>query len=93
MKFLFLGLTFLSLTAFADNYVSPYLQQDGTSVQGHYRTDPNSTLNDNYSTRGNVNPYTGNPGTKPRDNEIQRQEYSPNTQRNIYDNNFNSRGW
>ena len=27
------------------------------------------TRNDNYSTRGNVNPHTGEPGTKPRDGE------------------------
>ena len=25
------------------------------------------TRDDNYSTQGNVNPYTGQPGTKPRD--------------------------
>lgn len=92
MKFLFLGLTFLSFTAFADNYVTPYTQLDGTNVQGHYRTDPNSTRNDNYSTRENVNPYTGEIGSKPRDNEVQQQQYSPYNQRNFYDSNFNTRG-
>jgi hypothetical protein len=49
-------------SAFAQVYVRPYTRSDGTTVQGHYRTPPNNTLLDNYSTRGNVNPYTGKPG-------------------------------
>lgn len=53
----------------SDVYVHQYMRSDGTVVQGHYRTAPNSTRNDNYSTRGNVNPYTGKAGTKPRDGE------------------------
>ena len=50
-------------SAFAQTYVRPYTRSDGTTVQGHYRTAPNNTILDNYSTRGNVNPYTGKPGT------------------------------
>lgn len=34
-------------------------------VKGHYRTRPNNTINDNYSTVGNINPYTGKAGTVP----------------------------
>ena len=37
--------------------------QDGTSVQPHMRTIPTPTPMDNYSTKGNVNPYTGKEGT------------------------------
>lgn len=33
----------------------------------YIRTSPNHTKNDNYSTKGNVNPYTGEEGTKPGD--------------------------
>jgi hypothetical protein len=51
-----------SLTVIADEYVGPHVRQDGTFVQGHYRTDANETRIDNYSTRGNVNPYTGQKG-------------------------------
>jgi len=29
------------------------------------RTAPNGTQKDNFSTKGNVNPYTGQRGTKP----------------------------
>lgn len=50
-----------------DHYVQGYTRSDGTYVQPHYQTNPNATRNDNYSTQGNVNPYTGQPGTKPRD--------------------------
>jgi len=35
-------------------------------VQPHYQSSPNGTVNDNYSTQGNVNPYTGAYGTRPR---------------------------
>ncbi len=45
-----------------DVYVEPYIKSDGTVVQGHYRTQPNSTTLDNYSHKGNINPYTGKRG-------------------------------
>lgn len=48
-------------------YVNGYYRSNGTYVQGHYRTLPNDTRNDNWSTVGNVNPFTGEAGTKPRD--------------------------
>lgn len=44
--------------------VSPYAKSDGTFVQGHYRTSPNATRTDNYSTRPNINQYTGKLGTR-----------------------------
>ena len=49
-------------------HVNGYTRSNGTYVQSHERTTPNSTRNDNWSTIGNVNPYTGIEGTKPRDN-------------------------
>lgn len=49
--------------------VSAHYTRKGTFVQAHMRTSPNDTKNDNFSTRGNVNPYTGKAGTKPRDGE------------------------
>ncbi len=51
-------------SAGADQYVSPYVRSDGTVVQGHMRSSPDSTRFNNYSTRGNTNPYTGQPGYK-----------------------------
>ncbi|NEW93033.1 hypothetical protein [Rhodopseudomonas sp. BR0M22] len=44
--------------------VSPYVNSHGTYVQGSQATNPNNTQMDNYSTRGNVNPYTGAVGTR-----------------------------
>jgi len=60
-------------SAFAtEHYVSAYTKKDGTYVPGHYQTDSNNTRNDNYSTRGNYNPHTGEQGTKPRDEDRNR---------------------
>jgi hypothetical protein len=50
------------------HYVQGYVRQDGTYVAPHYQTNPNGTTSDNYSTKGNVNPYTGQAGTKPDTN-------------------------
>jgi len=40
-----------------------YFRRDGTYVHPYHATNPNSTGTDNYSTKGNVNPWTGQPGT------------------------------
>lgn len=45
-----------------DVFVKGYYRKDGTYVQSHYRTVPNNTINDNWSTEGNINPYTGKKG-------------------------------
>lgn len=50
-----------------DVYVRGYLKKDGTFVAPHYRTNANDTVNDNYGTQGNYNPYTESWGTKPQD--------------------------
>lgn len=68
MKLLVLATLLFSFSAMADKWVNGYQKSNGTYVQGHYKTDSNNTRNDNYSTRGNVNPYTGSQGYKPRDN-------------------------
>lgn len=49
--------------ALADNYVNGYLRKDGTYVQGHWRSSPDGQKWNNYSSDGNVNPYTGKAGT------------------------------
>jgi hypothetical protein len=45
--------------------VRGYTTKSGTYVAPHQRTSPDSTKSNNWSTRGNVNPYTGKEGTKP----------------------------
>lgn len=39
-----------------------YKPRTGSYVMPHYRTSPNSSRFDNWSTRGNYNPYTGSKG-------------------------------
>jgi hypothetical protein len=46
-----------------DTYVPGYTRSDGTYVQGHYRTLPDASRSNNYSSEGNVNPYTGRRGS------------------------------
>jgi len=45
-------------------YVRGYFKSSGTYVQPHWRSDPNTTVKDNWDYKGNVNPYTGKEGTK-----------------------------
>ena len=51
-------------TASADVYVNGYRNQNGNYVQPHHRTYPDGNPNNNYSHRGNYNPWTGQPGDK-----------------------------
>lgn len=53
--------------ASADEWVNGYFRGDGTYVQGYYRSSPDGIPYNNYSYRGNVNPYTGSIGTKSYD--------------------------
>lgn len=65
MKRIFIGLAaiLVATPAAADVWVNPHVRKDGTYVPGHWRSSPNSTPFDNYSTQGNVNPYNGKRGT------------------------------
>ena len=61
----FLVMTGFGLDAVAgDVYVNGYYKSNGTYVQPHFRSAPDGNLNNNWSTRGNVNPYTGKLGTR-----------------------------
>lgn len=50
-------------------YVPGYTRSDGTHINGYYKTTPNSSNRDNYTTKPNVNPYTGKAGTINPDNK------------------------
>lgn len=54
----------VSASAFANTRVRGYYKKDGTYVQPHVRSDSDGTKLNNWSTKGNVNPYTGKMGTK-----------------------------
>jgi hypothetical protein len=47
-----------------DQQVSGYTRSNGTYVEPYHRTAPDSNPYNNYSTQGNVNPYTGQAGHK-----------------------------
>jgi len=66
MRYLVLGLAALALsaTASAQVYVHGHTTKNGTYVAPHYRSSPDSSKLNNWSTKGNVNPYTGQAGTK-----------------------------
>lgn len=70
-KFFLILLAFIFILPFQNNVladvkVDGYFRSDGTYVQPHYRSDPDGNFDNNWSTEGNVNPYTGKPGTKER---------------------------
>ncbi|WAC02955.1 hypothetical protein N7U66_04820 [Lacinutrix neustonica] len=63
--------------------VNGYTRSDGTVVKPYYRTAPNSTNIDNFSTRGNTNPYTGEAGWIPRDDNYAYSYISSNRSKNL----------
>jgi len=71
MKKLLAGLLFVLIGAsslYADQWVNGYWRDsdgDGykdTWVRPHWRSDPDGNIWNNWSTKGNINPYTGKPG-------------------------------
>lgn len=63
MGLLLLLLVFIIGDVVAQVRVKGYYRKNGTYVAPHYRSSPNSSRLDNYSSRGNYNPYTGRRGT------------------------------
>ena len=70
----FLLISLMCVPAFARGYYSTrssggyhsvrgYTRSNGTYVAPHYQTNPNHTKLDNWSTKGNYNPFTGKAGT------------------------------
>lgn len=99
MKNIFLFLLF-SLFAFntyaQDVWVNSYVKDNGTFVQGHHRTAPDNTQYNNYSTVGNVNPYTGKAGyIQPTYGTVSTSINLPlvqqvlSTKQSAYDTNYN----
>lgn len=68
-----LFLFMLSSELLAQVWVRGYYRTDGTYVRPHYRSYPNDTVIDNYSFKGNYNPFTGERGT----NYYRRHPSSP----------------
>ena len=71
---IFVAFVVVASSASAQTYVRPHVKNDGTYVEGHYKTRPNNTTADNYNTQGNVNPFTGQAGAV---NPYQQQPVKP----------------
>lgn len=67
----------------ADTYVRGHTTKNGTYVEPHYRSGPNDSKFDNYSTQGNTNSYTGKQGTI---DPYAMPEIKPYTPPSIYQN-------
>ena len=87
-------------TAFADVYVRGYSRGDGTYVQPHYRSNPDGNAFNNWSSRGNINPYTGREGTiDPYRNQYRDHNQSPfgnsypSGDRGTFGNPYPNRPW
>lgn len=74
-----MALLLATTSAFADQYVNGYTRKDGTYVNGYYRSSPDSSYNNNYSVRGNTNPYTGERGTNSPTYNDRTPEYNRST--------------
>jgi hypothetical protein len=64
---IFLALLLAALlcsTAAAQVKVRGYTRKDGTYVRPHVRSNPDGNFANNWSTKGNINPYTGKTGTR-----------------------------
>lgn len=66
------------MSLFADVYVKGYYKRDGTYVRPHMRSNPDRSFYNNWSTKGNVNPYTGKVGTKVYPTTVYSPTYNHN---------------
>jgi len=73
----------VSFSVLADVFVNGYHRKDGTYVKPHYRSNPDGNPYNNWSTKGNVNPYNGKKGSiniykiQPPKNNLGPKIYSP----------------
>jgi hypothetical protein len=80
--YLFLALALTSTAWGADVYVHGYTRSNGTYVEPYHRSAPDNTQMNNYSTQGNVNPYTGQQGTRQPTTPSYPTYQQPNQQSN-----------
>ena len=67
-KFILILFILITNNLSSDVYINGYTKSNGTHVEGHYRSNPNNTKSDNWSTNGNINPYTKEEGHRTYDN-------------------------
>jgi len=85
------SLTLMAVLCFAQVHVSGYYRKNGTYVQPHMRSSPDSNPYNNYSYPGNTNPYTGKVATGNPDTYLNNyNKNSTSTNNNKYDSNIES---
>lgn len=57
--------------------VKGYYRSDGKYVREHYRTSPDKNFWNNWSSKGNVNPYTGKRGDRTYDQYLNGKYKAP----------------
>lgn len=63
--FALIAITFSSAPVWAqDTYVDGYVRSNETYVQPHFRSQTDGIADNNFSTIGNTNPYTGGAGSE-----------------------------
>ena len=88
---LFISTLLFSTIVISDTYVRGYTKSDGTYVSPHYRSSPDSSYNNNWSVRGNRNPYTGSFGANRRTLNDRTPYYNSNTYGSpLYEDSGNS---
>ncbi len=86
--FIVFSLVFSFVAIAKDVKVKGYYKKNGTYVKPHYRSAPDSSINNNWTTRGNVNPYTGADGTRVRQYEWDSGNTSYSNDSNSYDSDI-----
>lgn len=62
--FMVVGISANSINAQSSHRVKSYMKKNGTYVSPYRKTKSDKSKFNNYSTKGNYNPYTGKKGTK-----------------------------
>ena len=62
-----------------DVYVKPHFRSNGTYVEGYHRSAPDNSYINNYNSQGNVNPYTGQQGTRSYDSYLNDRNSNNNS--------------
>ncbi len=86
--FIVFSLAFSFVAISKDVKVKGYYKKNGTYVKPHYRSAPDSSINNNWTTRGNVNPYTGADGIRARQYEWGAGSTSSSNESNNYDSDI-----
>ena len=51
-------------SSYSSSFVSGYTKRDGSYTSGHFRSTKDTSSSNNWTTKGNINPFTGSAGTR-----------------------------